>query len=276
MPRTLRLTSPHMRGEDVKAVQRALRVRPDGAYGPVTGSNVRAWKYRAGYPLKACNTGIGPDGQAMLLGRRRLPAAYRVRAVARKARGYVAGRGLPRMGATERRWAALNVMLRWARNGLTEDPAGSNRVPELSKAGASLGVPDGLTRMGWPWCAYAVMLACLEAGFPTARDGLIRWRFNPLYTVDILAKAQAGQFGMRLVGADEVEPGDLVLFKLSGSGDPVDHIGMVLARPRNGTVQTVEGNTSAGDRGSQNNGGGVYQRVRATSTVRGYVRLAAD
>ena len=34
----------------------------------------------------------------------------------------------------------------------------------------------------------------------------------------------------------------------------------------------MEGNTSSGNGGSQNNGGGVYVRTRSTSIVAGYVR----
>jgi hypothetical protein len=58
----------------------------------------------------------------------------------------------------------------------------------------------------------------------------------------------------------EGHPGDLVFFDWYGTG--IDHIGLVVAVNKDGTYQTVEGNTSAGDSGSQRNGGGVYQRTR--------------
>ncbi len=38
------------------------------------------------------------------------------------------------------------------------------------------------------------------------------------------------------------------------------------------TVTVVEGNTSAGNKGSQNNGGGVYRRTRSKSLVKAYIR----
>jgi chitosanase len=48
-PRTLRLVSPYLRGEDVRAVQRALvknglSVADDGVYGPFTEAIVKAWQ----------------------------------------------------------------------------------------------------------------------------------------------------------------------------------------------------------------------------------------
>ena len=48
-PRTLRLASPYLRGEDVRAVQRelaknAFTVGDDGVYGPFTAAVVKAWQ----------------------------------------------------------------------------------------------------------------------------------------------------------------------------------------------------------------------------------------
>ena len=39
-----------------------------------------------------------------------------------------------------------------------------------------------------------------------------------------------------------------------------------------GTVTAIEGNTSAGDGGSQDNGGGVFRRTRSRSLVKAYIR----
>lgn len=51
--RTLRLTTPYLRGSDVSAVQQALQgknlpIRPDGVYGAFTSTLVEQWQLRAG------------------------------------------------------------------------------------------------------------------------------------------------------------------------------------------------------------------------------------
>lgn len=64
------------------------------------------------------------------------------------------------------------------------------------------------------------------------------------------------------------KPGDLVVY-----GDPgrYQHIGFVEKVLPDGRLQTIEGNTSKGTAGSQNNGDGVYRRVRTRSWVRGFI-----
>lgn len=67
--------------------------------------------------------------------------------------------------------------------------------------------------------------------------------------------------------------GDIVLFDFGAS--MAIHVGIVEKVNADGTIQTIEANTSPGTGGSQNNGGGVYRRVRSRSWgVRGYYRPA--
>ncbi len=42
--RLLYLTSPHMRGPDVRAVQLKIRAEPDGIFGPMTDAKVKLWQ----------------------------------------------------------------------------------------------------------------------------------------------------------------------------------------------------------------------------------------
>ena len=61
--------------------------------------------------------------------------------------------------------------------------------------------------------------------------------------------------------------GDVVFFNF---GAPyIHHVGIVEKVLADGTIQTLEGNTSAGSSGSQANGGGVYRRLRKTG-IAGY------
>jgi chitosanase len=57
-PRTLRLVSPYLRGDDVKQVQAKLGVAADGVYGPFTDALVR--KFKAGQAPPIAEDGVGP------------------------------------------------------------------------------------------------------------------------------------------------------------------------------------------------------------------------
>ena len=56
-------------------------------------------------------------------------------------------------------------------------------------------------------------------------------------------------------------PGDLAFFSFDGKG--IEHIGIVIKDNGDGTVTTIEGNTSPDKKGSQANGGEVALKVRA-------------
>lgn len=62
--------------------------------------------------------------------------------------------------------------------------------------------------------------------------------------------------------------GSLVFFDWPGDGvDRISHVGFVEAVNPDGTLTTIEGNTSSGAAGSQRMGGGVWRRKRSTSAV---------
>lgn len=68
------------------------------------------------------------------------------------------------------------------------------------------------------------------------------------------------------------KPSDIVLFCWDKSG-VADHIGIVEKyNKETGYLTTIEGNTSSGTVGSQDNGDGVYRRVRHISLTCGFIR----
>jgi hypothetical protein len=251
--RTLTLTSPFARGADVERAQRALGVPDDGEYGPVTASAVAEWKRSSGYPDRELDNVLRPVDMRRLLGREPLPPGFARRAKRRAAQAAQGGSGVGARAAAE--------METWARAGFRERPTGSNRVPQLVKLGRRLGVADDYALMGLPWCGYAAFLAGLAVGGASARAGLIERQFNPRLCTDILAQAEAGKFGLRVVPLAEVARGDLVLVDNSGP-DRVDHVGRLLERPTNGRLLTVDGNS--GDR--------VATTTRDLSSIRAFVR----
>lgn len=251
--RTLRLSSPYMSGLDVARVQRALGVPDDGEFGPVTARATAHWKLAAGFPDDLIDNTLDSQAQRYLLGRETLPPDY-----ARRARRRAPGLELAQLVPEE----AVAEMERWAALSVRERPPGSDRVPALVRLGEKLGLTDFYFRMGYPWCAYAAFLAALKAGGETADAGLRRSLFNALYCPTILAEAQAGRFGLRVIALAQVARGDLVLFDWGPGGDATDHLGRLTQQPLGGTVRTVDGSTN----------GHVAYRERPLRLVRAFVR----
>lgn len=80
----------------------------------------------------------------------------------------------------------------------------------------------------------------------------------------------SGFKALRAVSKYEAEPGDLVYFDWGNDG-VTDHVGIV--EKNCGTyLQTIEGNTSVGTSGSQDNGGVVARRTRSFYTISGVIR----
>ena len=124
----------------------------------------------------------------------------------------------------------------------------------------------GYTRNPWfgyngvAYCAMAVSYWCNAAGVPCA--GLPSAGCENIY----FAAIDAGRF----VEKDNLQPGMLILFDWDDDHLP-DHIGIVEQRIDEDTFQTLEGNTSIGNAGSQDNGGRVARRERDYNVIVGGV-----
>ena len=129
--------------------------------------------------------------------------------------------------------------------GVTEAPPGSNNGPRITEYRTA--VPGGPVG---PWCAYFVSWAAKQAGTPlgdrgqgfAAVEGVRSW----LKSTGRLSEgpAAAGR------------PGDLVFFDRDRDG-VWDHIGLVEATLPDGSVRTIEGNSSDS----------VRQRIRSRSDI---------
>ena len=127
--------------------------------------------------------------------------------------------------------------------GNTESPAGSNRT----KYGKWMKLD------GQPWCMSFVQWCYAQAGRPLPfRTGscsaLLNWcrEHQPESIVS------------------EPQPRDIIIYNFGHTGLVESSFGS--------TVTAIEGNTSAGDSGSQDNGGGVFRRTRRKSLVKAYIR----
>lgn len=121
--------------------------------------------------------------------------------------------------------------------GTKENPPESNKVKYNNKNGQ-------------PWCGYFVMWCAKQAKVKMP---------NVVYTPAGVAAFQGiGQWSNAETAMPK--PGDIVFFDFPG-GEKTDHVGIVIKDNGDGTVTTVEGNTSG--TGSQSNGGEVMEKVRA-------------
>jgi surface antigen len=109
-----------------------------------------------------------------------------------------------------------------------------------------------------PWCGSFVMWCANQVGLKIP---------NVVSTTD---GAQKFQGTGRWANAETAKPapGDLAFFDFAEGGNPIDHVGIVVRDNGDGTIVTIEGNTS-GDKKkstSERNGGEVVQKVRAYRT----------
>lgn len=107
---------------------------------------------------------------------------------------------------------------------------------------------------GQPWCGYFVMWCAKQAKVIMP---------DVIYTPRGVEKFKGLGLWANAATA-KPKPGDIVFFDFVEGGDPVEHVGIVLENNLDGTVTTIEGNTTAEKKkGSQANGGEVAIRIRA-------------
>ncbi len=106
---------------------------------------------------------------------------------------------------------------------------------------------------GQPWCMSFVQWCFHQAGTPLPHktgscSALLNWyqKNRP----DCVVK--------------DPQPGDIAIFTFGHTG--------IVERALPGSVMCIEGNTSPGQSGSQDNGGGVYRRQRNLALVRAFIR----
>lgn len=116
-----------------------------------------------------------------------------------------------------------------------------------------------------PYCAMAVSKWLSDAG--------LKWSVTPSYNCDQI-RTRARAAGYIIPNKYAAQAGDLVLYDWNHNGS-CDHIGIV-EKNCGSYLQTIEGNTSSGNAGSQSNGGGVWRRTRAWGSVACIIRPPYD
>lgn len=128
--------------------------------------------------------------------------------------------------------------------GTTESPASSNRT----KYGKWMDLD------GQPWCMSFVQWCFDQAGTPLpyktgSCSALLSWY---------------KEHRPECVFVSGPLPGDIAIFTFGHTG--------IVEKALPGAVLCIEGNTSPGAAGSQDNGGGVYRRQRNLALVRAFIR----
>lgn len=124
--------------------------------------------------------------------------------------------------------------------GTKESPANSNKVKYNNNNGQF-------------WCGYFVMWCAKQVGLTIP---------NCVYTPAGVAVFQGKGLWLNAATAAP-KPGMIVFFDFP-KGEKIDHVGIVYKDNGDGTVTTIEGNTTAdGKDGSQSNGGEVCLKIRA-------------
>ena len=153
----------------------------------------------------------------------------------------------PATGASSATGGGVQALLQAAAGevGQTEQPPGSNDSPRIAQyrqatAGSAVG----------PWCAYFVSWAAKQAGMPLGEQG------QGFGSVSAVAD-WAQRTGRSLPAGTRPNPGDLIVW----GGE---HIGIVESVDADGSIHTIEGNSSnaVSRRTYGPDGGGATSYVR--------------
>ncbi len=158
--------------------------------------------------------------------------------------------------------------------GTTEEKGGKNKVkyndwyyPEFTDKEQKKKHPYFIDSTDFSWCGTFCSYVYVGGGFQMPP---IDTELGVHYVPTLYHKAKALKWE-----TTEPKMGDLVLFDFVKDGKTfAQHIGIFHSWLIEGKeFTTIEGNTSSGNKGSQNNGDGVYKRKRDISTVCMFVNL---
>jgi hypothetical protein len=270
--RSLVLSTPCMKGADVLALQEAVKgglkhykvdwlpLETDGEFGPQTVHAAAFYGWILGMPeasrRKLRKKGILAEPiQEILRNPEKRGDDYREQADSRKDK-------LKEMRKAHKRGPQAAVAYAKSMIGVTEDPGVENVGDDVTRKGKKGGVTFWEAAWGLGACYW-----CLCFASYCARDiGGAQISGNCCHAGEIERMARARTNGWVAVPASEAKPGDIALYNFEGSSEP-DHGEMVVGPLKEGKFNDVGGNTSPDSGGSQNNGGGVYAKLRDPSML---------
>lgn len=149
--------------------------------------------------------------------------------------------------------------------GTTEKPAGSNRHPGtvIDRCQEALGFVLRPGKNGVAWCGCFAAYVLAHAGVRG-----ITSRLASVALIEDDARARRGPFRGWSSSAHGALRGDLAV--IGGRGVHVEPIEKVYL---DGSCDTIGGNTSPDNNGSQANGGGVWRRHRSAASIYGVAHV---
>ena len=274
-PRTFRVVKPRMKGDAVLALQRVLNKRfeawrvpatlgEDGEFGPETRRAARQVAHGLGLAASEYEHGITPAVRGLIRKpSRRTPAqlarfaeraGFRKRLRAARAKDLAAGaaqldekKALPQRAPRGLRGRAYGEARHLV--GVMER-GGDNRGRKVEEI-----IRFAHGALAEEWCVDFLIWCYGHAGSTAVRPGFTR--------------AVRFMLAPGLVATSTPQRGDIVRYTF-------DHTGMFVKDNGNGTITTIEGNTTAtGAVSASSTGGqGVYVKIRSKSGVRDYLRVA--
>ena len=139
--------------------------------------------------------------------------------------------------------------------GTTERPANSNNV-KYNTWFYGREVRDTADTK-YPWCMAFVQWCFNQAG-----------RKLPYHTASCSALLNWYRQNRPECIVTAPRPGDIIIYNFGHTG--------IVESVAGSTITAIEGNTSAGEAGSQSNGGGVFRRKRSKTLVTAYIRAFDD
>ncbi len=265
--RPLALSTPFMKGADVLALQEAVKgglnhckvdwlpLETDGEFGSQTIHAAAFYGWILG-TTEASRRKLRKKGvlaepiQEVLRNPEKRGEDYRKRAEERKAR-------LKEMRKAHKQGPRAAVAYAKSMIGVTEDPGVENVGADVTRKGKKGGVTFWEGAWGFDACFWCLCFAsyCVKLIGGAQISG------NCCHAGEIERMARARTNGWVAVPASEAKAGDIALYQFEGSAEP-DHGELVVGPSKNGMFNDIGGNTSPDSGGSQNNGGGVYAKLR--------------
>jgi hypothetical protein len=265
--RPLALSTPFMKGPDILALQEAVKgglnhykvdwvpVETDGEFGPQTIHAAAFYGWILGI-TEASRRKLRKKGslaepiQEVLRNPEKRGDDYRERAEERKDR-------LKEMRKAHKQGPKAAVAYAKSMIGVTEDPGTENVGDDVVRKGKKGGVTFWEAAWGFDACFWCLCFASYCVKF----IGGAQISGNCCHAGEIERMAKARTNGWIAVPASEAKAGDIALYQFEGGAEP-DHGELVVGPLKDGKFNDVGGNTSPDSGGSQNNGGGVYAKLR--------------
>lgn len=269
--RPLHLTSPLAHGQDVRALQAAVKkglahykvdwlpLKVDGALGRQTLHAITFYAWILGAPESArrrLKGGTVTEAvQHVLRNPKDRGRAFRIRERARRDR-------LRQIRKNQHEGPRATCAYAESMVGVTENPPESNTGPTIHRDGKPGGVSFWESAWGLGACYWCLCFAC----YCVRNIGGAKISGVCVNAAEVERMAKAHTNGWVAVPADEARAGDISLWCFDGTGVP-DHGELVVGPFHDGLSNDVGGNTSSDDSGSQSNGGGVFAKARPLSQL---------